>query len=253
MAIPLLKSGDFLVISETPIAISQGRLVDEALFKPDILSFFLADIWSKYLWGYLFGPLLRVKKRTVDNLRKLPPEARAHKKVILNYYGWKHALKPASEAGVDLSNAPGTMVSLLPENPQNVVREINNRIRDISGKEVTVMIIDTDVTYQLKGLKFTSLPQAIKGIRCDWGVFAYILGRFCKIKRPTPLAVFPYHPIGTVLDVADIAESYHKSSGNMETVHDITNYFEDTESLKNITVEMLDSIPHTPAIIVRGL
>jgi len=37
----LLEDGDFLVISETPIAISQGRLVDESEFKPSIISIFL--------------------------------------------------------------------------------------------------------------------------------------------------------------------------------------------------------------------
>ncbi len=32
-----LKDGDFLVISETPIAISQGRIVDESQFKPSLV------------------------------------------------------------------------------------------------------------------------------------------------------------------------------------------------------------------------
>ena len=84
-------------------------------FQASILSFLLADVWSKYIWGYILGPIFRIKNRTIQNLRKLPPEARIHKKVILEYYGLKHALKPASEAGVDLSNVPGSMVSLLPE------------------------------------------------------------------------------------------------------------------------------------------
>jgi F420-0:gamma-glutamyl ligase-like protein len=44
---------------------------------------------------YIFGPLLRIKKRTIKNLRKLPHEARSHKQLILHYYGWKHAFKPA--------------------------------------------------------------------------------------------------------------------------------------------------------------
>ena len=106
-AAEFLQEGDFLVISETPISVSQGRLVDESEFQASILSFLLADVWSKYIWGYILGPIFRIKSRTIQNLRKLPPEARIHKKVILEYYGLKHALKPASEAGVDLSNVPG--------------------------------------------------------------------------------------------------------------------------------------------------
>ena len=42
-----------------------------------------------------------------------------------------HALKPASEAGIDLSNAPGTCVSLLPENPEKVAKEISEEIKKI--------------------------------------------------------------------------------------------------------------------------
>src|SRR5665647_1519848 len=51
-AADLLSDGDFLVISETPISVSQGRLVDESKFKASFLSFLLADVWSKYIWGY---------------------------------------------------------------------------------------------------------------------------------------------------------------------------------------------------------
>ena len=145
----LLEDGDFLVISETPISVSQGRLIDESEFEPSILSILLADVWSKYLWGYLLGPIFRIKPRTIKNLRKLPLEARTHKKVILEYYGIKHALKPASEAGVDLSNVPGSMVSLLPDDPTLVSQDISAKIRLNHGKNVTVMIIDTDASYQI--------------------------------------------------------------------------------------------------------
>jgi F420-0:gamma-glutamyl ligase-like protein len=247
-----MKDGDFLVISETPISVSQGRLVDESEFQPSILSFILADLWSKYLWGYLLGPLFRIKSRTIKNLRKLPPEARAHKKVILEYYGLKHALKPASEAGVDLSNVPGTMVSLLPEDPQGVSHDISTRIlRDLS-LDVTVMIIDTDASYQILGRKFTSLPIALKGIRSDLGIFGYLLGRFAEILGPTPLGVSRPLKLDKALKIAKIAEDFHKNNEkDIETVYDMKNIFEG--DINGVTVEMLDSVEHTPAIIVRIL
>ncbi len=43
-AAKFLRDGDFLVISETPISVSQGRLVDESEFQVSILSFLLADL-----------------------------------------------------------------------------------------------------------------------------------------------------------------------------------------------------------------
>lgn len=248
-AADLLEDGDFLVVSETPIAISQGRMVDEKEFKPSIMAFLIAEIWSKYIWGYILGPLFGMKKRTIKNLRKLPPEARSHKEVVLKYYGLKHALKPASEAGIDLSNAPGTYVSLLPDAPQDVAWDIKKKILRSSDRKVIVMIIDTDATYEIAGIKFTSLPTAIDGIKCDLGIFGYILGRFGKLIGPTPLAISDQEDIDKIIQVAKVADGYYKKNKNIETIYDVKNVL--GGEITNITVKMLDSIDHIPAIIIR--
>jgi len=249
-AVKFLKDDDFLVVSETPLSIAQGRLVDESEFKPSISAYFLAEIWSKYLWGYIFGPVLRIKKRTIKNLKKLPPEARSHKEVILNYYGWKHALKPASEAGVDLSNAPGTLVSLLPHDPQSVSEVMEKKILDTSGKKVTVMIIGTDATYKIRKTMFTSLPISIPQIKNNMGIFGYLLGRVGKIIGPTPLAISQPHKIENIMKIAVAAEECQKNhESNMETVYDMQKLSDG--NLNGITVEKLNSITHMPAVIVR--
>ncbi|MBP2045583.1 coenzyme F420-0:L-glutamate ligase [Methanobacterium aggregans] len=251
-AADLIEDGDFLVISETPISVSQGRLVDEAEFEPSIMSILLADLWSKYLWGYILGPIFRIKKRTIHNLRKLPPEARSHKRVILEYYGLKHALKPASEAGVDLSNVPGTFVSLLPDKPELVAMDIEDELLKSTGRRVTVMIIDTDASYELFGKKFTSLPIAVSGIKCNMGFFGYILGRFGSIIGPTPLGISKRHDLDKIIEIAKITEEYHeKNEMDMETVYDMSSTFDG--DITDITVDMLDSVEHTPAVIVRIL
>jgi len=248
----LLEDGDVLVISETPISISQGRLVDEASFKPSLISIFLADIWSKYIWGYLLGPLLRIKKRTINNLRNLPVEARSHKEVVLKYYGLKHALKPASEAGIDLSNAPGTYVSLLPHKPQEVAADIAYKISNNLGKEVVVIIIDTDATYEFLGKLFTSLPIAASGIKVNFGIFGYLLGRFSKIKGPTPLGVSKNLDIDTIIKLARIADDYMtKNEYSMATVYEMKDVFQG--EINGVTVDMLSSIEHTPAVIIKKL
>lgn len=246
----LLDDDDFLIISETPIAISQGRLVDELNFKPSITSILIADLWSKYLWGYVIGPFFRIKKRTINNLRRLPKEARCHKQFILEYYGFKHALKPASEAGVDLSNVPGNQVCLLPENPDQVVQDIHDKIRIDYDKNVTVIIIDTDATYQFLGLKFTSIPIAIPGIKKDLGLIGYILGRLGEVIGPTPLAASNFQNVDEIIEIAKIAEEcQNKNDINMETVYDMKKVF--NEEITDITIEMLESISHTPAVIVK--
>ena len=45
-ALDVLNDGDYLVISETPISLSQGRIVDESEFESSILSIFLAKSYG---------------------------------------------------------------------------------------------------------------------------------------------------------------------------------------------------------------
>ena len=244
----LMKDGDYLVIAETPISVSQNRLVDEAEYTPSLTAKFLTVVWSKYLWGYVLGPALGIKKRTIKNLRKLPKETEAHKEVVLQLYGLKHALKPASEAGIDLSNAPGTFVSLLPENPERVACDIKKDI----GKEVCVMIIDTDATYMKNGKYFTGLPIAIEGIDADNGIFGYVKGQLSENMGSTPLGCSERMDVETGLKIANIAEDYQKSlSTEMKTIHSVKDVL--GSEIDEVTIEDLDSITHTPAVIIRKI
>lgn len=246
----LIENEDYLVIAETPIAISQGRLVDEMEYEPSLSAKFLAIIWSKYFWGYFLGPLFRIKKRTIKNLRKLPPESKRHKEVVLQLYGWKHALKPASEAGIDLSNAPGTFVSLLPKNPEKVAKEIKQKIKKETKKSANVLIIDTDATYKKKNKYFTGLPIAIEGIESNKGFFGYLLGQLSENVGSTPLGSSEEISVKKGIKIANIAENYQKLlSNNMETIHSVKNVL--GEEIDSVSVESLDSIIHTPAVIVR--
>ncbi|MBE6499773.1 MAG: gamma-glutamyl ligase [Methanobrevibacter thaueri] len=242
----IMEDDDYLVIAETPISVSQNRLVDESQYTPSLTAKFLTVVWSKYLWGYVLGPILKIKKRTIKNLRKLPEQTKAHKEVVLQLYGLKHALKPASEAGIDLSNAPGTYVSLLPENPEKVAKEIKKEI----GKDVCVMIIDTDATYKRNGKYFTGLPIAIDGIDADNGFFGYLKGQLSENMGSTPLGCSRKIDVETGLKIANIAEDYQKSlSTEMKTIHSVKSVL--GSEIDAVTIEDLDSITHTPAVIIR--
>ena len=244
----IMCDGDYLVIAETPISVSQNRLVDESKYTPSLTAKFLTTVWSKYLWGYVLGPLLGIKERTIKNLRKLPKETEAHKQVVLELYGLKHALKPASEAGIDLSNAPGTFVSLLPDNPEKVAKKIKSEI----GKEVCVMIIDTDATYMKNGKYFTGLPIAIDGIDADNGFFGYVKGQLSENMGSTPLGCSEKMDVESALKIANIAEDYQKSlSTEMKTIHSVKEVL--GSEIDEVTIEDLDSITHTPAVIIRKI
>lgn len=253
----LSQDGDYLVIAETPISVSQGRLVDEAEYTPSLKASFLATYWSKYLWGYILGPALGIKERTIKNLRKLPEETKRHKEVVLDLYGWKHALKPASEAGIDLSNAPGTYVSLLPERPELIAKDIHKSIQKKVNQDVTVLIIDTDATYKRKDKYFTGLPIAIPGIEANKGVFGYTMGQLCENVGSTPLGCSRDISVEEGIKIANIAEDYQRELPTaMATIHSAKNVLK-SDSIENegneISVESLDSITHTPAVLIRKL
>ena len=248
----LAEDGDYLVIAETPISVSQGRLVDEADYTPSFKATFLATYWSKYFWGYVLGPLLGIKERTIKNLRKLPEESKRHKEVVLQLYGWKHALKPASEAGIDLSNAPGTCVSLLPENPEKVAKEITAEIKNKTNNTITTLIIDTDATYRRGNKYFTGLPIAIPGIEADKGVFGYTLGQLSENLGSTPLGCSREIDVDEAIEIANIAEDYQKSlPTEMATIHSVKEVLDSDTS--EVSIESLDSIIHTPAVLVRKI
>lgn len=248
----LANEGDYLVIAETPISVSQGRLVDEAEYTPSLKATFLATYWSKYFWGYVLGPILGIKERTIKNLRKLPEESKRHKEVVLQLYGWKHALKPASEAGIDLSNAPGTCVSLLPENPEKVAKEITEDIKNKTNNTITTLIIDTDATYRRGNKYFTGLPIAIPGIEADKGVFGYTLGQLSENLGSTPLGCSREIDVDEAIEIANVAEDYQKSlSTAMETIYSVKDVLD--SDTHEVTVESLDSIIHTPAVLIRKM
>ena len=248
----LANEGDYLVIAETPISVSQGRLVDEADYTPSLKATFLATYWSKYFWGYVLGPILGIKERTIKNLRKLPEESKRHKEVVLQLYGWKHALKPASEAGIDLSNAPETCVSLLPENPEKVAKEITEEIKNKTNNTITTLIIDTDATYRRGNKYFTGLPIAIPGIEADKGVFGYTLGQLSENLGSTPLGCSRDIGVDEAIEIANVAEDYQKSlSTAMETIYSVKDVLD--SDTHEVTVESLDSIIHTPAVLIRKM
>jgi len=60
-----------------------------------------------------------------------------------------------------------------------------------------------------------------------------------------PATSFLYDNNGTAIDTI-----YHKKNENdIETVYDMKNVF--NGDIDNVTIEMLDSVEHTPAVIVR--
>ena len=77
-----------------------------------------------------------------------------------------------------------------------------------------------------------------------------MLGRLGNIIGPTPLGVSKHHELDEIFQIAQAAEECQKiHENNMETVYDMQKLLEG--EVNTITIDMLDSIIHSPAIIVR--
>ena len=151
-----IRNGDIIAISEKALSTALGNLIDEQNVKPSLLAKFIAYFWMRIVWGYFLGVLCRLKSETLIRLRNYPLSAGAkHKQVALTYVGFLQALMWGSEGGIDGSNLPYSIVSLPLKNPIEIASEIRNVVRKVFGLDISVMIVDTDRTFNFRNFYFT--------------------------------------------------------------------------------------------------
>lgn len=248
-----VSDGDIVVISEKAICVAKGLLIDEGRIKPSLLARFLARFWMRFVWGYLLGTLCHLKRKNIMRLREYPlREGAAHKEVALRYAGFLNALMWGSEGGIDGSNLPYALVSLPLRSAQQVAEEIREYVRRRLGRDLIVMIIDTDKTYSIGGFHFTHRPGAIRGIHTFLGFLAYIVGRALKLRgRPTPLALAGSEmSVEAALTIAEVAEKV-MGHGAGRTVWDMAKKF--GVDLSGVTWDMLKRVEHKPIAIIKLL
>jgi len=245
-----VDDGDFVTVSEKAISTALGNILDESDVHPSLLARFLAKYWMRLIWGHVLGLLCHLKKETISRLRAYPVhEGSAHKHVALRHAGFLQALMFGSEGAIDGSNLPYSYVSLPLENAHDVAQEIKRNIKAKLGKEVAVLLIDTDTTYSLGSFHFTPRPKPIPGIHSCGGVFAYVFGRFFKLKRrATPVAIAG-SKLSTrkALSIAEVANRT-RGFGAGRTVWDMAKTFD--VDLADVTWEMLGRISHKPIVIL---
>lgn len=244
------RDGDIIAVSEKAISVAMGRVVDEAQVRPTLLAKVLARIWTRFVWGYVLGPLCRLSAKTLWRLRRYPiPQGEAHKEVALRHAGFRQALLHYSEGGIDVTNLPYALASLPLSNPQEVGERVLGAVQKACGEEVSVMIVDTDKTYSREGIHVTPRPNALRGIR-QLGLLAFMLGRMLSWRpRATPLAICGRTlSVEEALAVADAAERA-RGPGAGRTVWDMARRFR--VGLTQVTWEMLERVEHHPIVLVR--
>lgn len=248
----LVEDGDVVTVSEKAVSTALGNILDESLIQPGRTARFLAKYWMRLIWGYFLSRLCRLRDRTAGFLRSYPiKEGSVHKQVALQHASFLQALMFGSEGGIDGSNLPYAYVCLPLQNPKQIAHAIRAYIKAKLGKNVAVMIVDTDKTYSLRNFHFTPRPTCIKGIHSFGGILTYVAGRFLKLKRrATPVATAGFKKLDAeqALEIAKIANR-KRGVGAGRTVWDMAEKF--GAALTGVTWEMLNKVKHKPIVILK--
>jgi F420-0:gamma-glutamyl ligase-like protein len=243
--------GDILAVSEKAISVALGNIVDEEKIHPGYASRILVYIWMRVIWGYILGYMCRLKKSTIEHLRRYPGlEGARHKQLALERAGLLQALRFGSEGGIDASNLPYSYVSLPLEEPVEVARSLHEAVLHKTGKNVTVFIVDSDKTYSLGGMHLSPTKTPYPGISSKGGFLPYLVGRVLKLKpRATPKAAYP--STLEAEEALDLAEKAHcvLGDGTGLTAWDMADHFK--VNLSGVTWQMLSSIKHHPIALFR--
>jgi F420-0:gamma-glutamyl ligase-like protein len=245
----VVKNGDIVVLSEKAISTALGNLVDEAKVKPSLTSKFLAGFWMRKIWGYLLGPLCRLKPETIRNIRNYPiEEGSKHKETALRVSGLLQALRPFSEGCLDVVNLPYSYATLPLENARELAERIRRALLKY-GKKISVVISDSDKTFSLGPIHLCSRPRCVKGL-IYLGPLAYIIGASLGLKaRATPVAAAGWtYSIEDLLDVCEIADRA-RGYGAGRNMWEVAVKF--GTGFTSITWNMLEKIPHYPVVILR--
>lgn len=122
------ESGDILVIAQKVVSKAEGRIVPLASVKPSPLAATWAERWGRE--AETIEVILTQARRIVRMERGILIVETEHGFICAN-------------AGVDSSNAPPGTVILLPTDPDSSARTIHKRLRELTNREIGVLISDT--------------------------------------------------------------------------------------------------------------
>jgi len=247
-----ISNGDFVITSEKEISTALNNIVNENKVKPSLCAELIAKYWMQMVWGYILGSLCHFRERLLQYLREYPVEMGSrHKQVALQEAGLLQALMFGSEGGIDGSNLAYAYVSLPLSSADEIAEKIRRQIQLRLGKNVFIMIVDTDKTYSFRNFHFTARPTPIKGIHSFGGFITYVIARMFKLKkRPTPIALVGCKTsVEEALKIANIANRV-RGFGSGKTVWDMAEKFK--VGLTGVSWEMLETVKHKPIVIIRG-
>lgn len=247
----LIREGDCLVVSEKALSTAIGNIVDESALEPSHVAKVLAGVWTRLIWGRFLGYICRMMPGTILRLRAYPSvEGSRHKELVLRRAGLLHALKHASEGGIDVNNLPGAFAALPLKNAQTLAGSVRDAVRMELRKRVVVLIADSDRTFSFGHFHFTPRPYAAPGIHAGSGIAAYVLGAALKLRARATLVAGAGESasLDELLDICELADRV-RGHGAGRDIWEMAQRFRTGHT--GVTWEMLESIAHRPIVIVR--
>jgi len=250
----VVGEGDVLVLSEKALSVAKGLVFDEASIKPSRLSQVYTCLLMRWIWGYLLGPICKLKPQTLSWIRGyMIKEGARHKQLAIRVGGPLEALKPSSEAGIDASNLPFSLVALPLNDAKAAAGEVRRRLMEEAGVDVTVVVVDSDRLYQHRRLDFalTSRRTSVK-LGVYMGPLSLIVGRVFRgsfTPLATPLAVDgPPLNKWLLLGLAEVADRV-RGFGAGRTAFDAARRL--GAPVDKVTWSMLERVPHYPAVLFK--
>ncbi len=153
-----LEDGDIVVVTSKVISKAEGRIVRIDEIEPSKYAVEIARkvgkppelveliLRSSRIVGVI--PVFELLRRGIFDARMLSPNVDAAIDTLEKDRGLLVTLVGSSiysDAGIDLSNVPPGYAALPPANPDESARRIRESIRRHSGKNVAVLISDTEI------------------------------------------------------------------------------------------------------------
>lgn len=123
-----IREGDVIVVTQKIVSKAEGRLVDLEMIEPSPFAQEIATRTDK-------------DPRHVEVILQESSRIVKMKRQIL-IVETKHGFV-AANAGVDRSNVQEGLICLLPTDPDESARKIRDRIQELTGREVAVIVTDT--------------------------------------------------------------------------------------------------------------
>src|SRR5271157_5032874 len=81
-----VADGDFIAVSEKAISTASNNIIDESNIPPSLNAELIARFWMRTIWGFILGPLCRLRQKLLSELRGYPLDIGSrHKQLALQY------------------------------------------------------------------------------------------------------------------------------------------------------------------------